>query len=264
MTNQQSQREQLLRWHVDMGADEAIGDKPVDRFKAETAPEPVRPKTAPTVRRPVSVTVATALPSPENSEIAARECAAAATSLDELKAAIEAFNDCALKRTAMNTVFADGNPKADLMLIGEAPGANEDRQGKPFVGRSGQLLDRMMAAIGLNRAEDFYISNVIPWRPPGNRKPTPVEQAMCLPFIMKHIELVAPKVLVLLGGIPASSLLGTTEGITRIRGKWRDFEVGGNSIPAMPTFHPEYLLRQPHEKARAWRDLLEIRSRIDN
>ncbi|MCA1941029.1 MAG: uracil-DNA glycosylase, partial [Caenispirillum bisanense] len=183
--------------------------------------------------------------------------------LEALHAAMQGFDACPLKVTATNTVFADGNPQADLMVIGEAPGAEEDRQGLPFVGASGQLLDRMLASIGLTR-QTFYITNVIPWRPPGNRKPTPQEVGLCLPFIQRHIELVDPKVILMVGGLSASTLAARNEGITKLRGKWIDYASPGLShpIPAIATFHPAYLLRSPQMKKLAWRDLLTLRQRM--
>jgi DNA polymerase len=192
----------------------------------------------------------------------ARELARAAATLDELRDAMASFEGCNLRFTAKNLVFADGNPQADLMLVGEAPGRDEDIQGLPFVGRSGQLLDRMLAAIGLDR-NSAYIANVIPWRPPGNRTPTPHETEICRPFIERQIELVNPKVLVNLGGPSAKTLLNTTEGILRLRGNWRvHTTASGTAIPAMPTLHPAYLLRTPAHKRLAWRDLLEVKMKL--
>ena len=195
----------------------------------------------------------------------AREAAKAAADLTALREALRQFDGCALKKTATNLVFADGNPAADVMLIGEAPGADEDRQGKPFVGVSGQLLDRMMAAIGLDRST-FYITNVCFWRPPGNRKPTEAELAAQLPFVTRHIELVRPKVLVLVGGSSAQGLLGLNDGITRLRGRWFDYTSSNlpQPIPTIPIFHPAYLLRQPGLKREAWRDLLKLRQRLSS
>jgi len=193
----------------------------------------------------------------------AREAARNATDLTALRAALAAFDGCALKNTATNLVFADGNPAAKVMLIGEAPGADEDRQGKPFVGVSGQLLDRMMAAIGLDRTT-FYITNVCFWRPPGNRKPTEAELAAQLPFVTRHIELIQPQVLVLVGGSSAQGLLGLNDGITRLRGRWFDYASSSlpAPIPTIPLFHPAYLLRQPGLKREAWRDLIKLKARL--
>jgi DNA polymerase len=193
----------------------------------------------------------------------ARDAARAAASLDDLKAALARFDGTSLRKTATNLVFADGNPKADVMLVGEAPGADEDRQGLPFVGVSGQLLDRMMAAIGLDRTT-FYITNVCFWRPPGNRKPTEAELAAQQPFVIRHIELVKPKLLMLVGGSSAQMLLGTNEGITRLRGRWFEYRSDGldRPIPALPIFHPAYLLRQPELKREAWRDLLKAKGKV--
>jgi len=189
-----------------------------------------------------------------------------AKTIAELRAALEAFDGCALKTTAMNLVFADGDPTAPLMLVGEAPGEDEDRQGKPFVGLSGQLLNKMLASIGLTR-EHTYISNVLFWRPPGNRSPTDAELAACLPFIERHIALVRPKLLVLLGGVSAKTLLRTKDGITRLRGHWVSYEPepeakGLPPIPCLPIYHPAYLLRQPAAKRQAWADLLMIKAKL--
>ena len=184
--------------------------------------------------------------------------------MPELEAAVRSFTGCALKATATNTVFADGNPQAEIMFVGEAPGADEDRQGKPFVGVSGQLLDRMLAWINLDRSK-VYITNILFWRPPGNRQPTGAEIASCVPFVERHIALVKPKVLVLLGGTSAKTLLGTTEGILRLRGKWRELALPGLAapVPTMPTLHPAYLLRTPSAKKDSWRDLLAVKRKIE-
>jgi DNA polymerase len=194
----------------------------------------------------------------------ARERAAACGSLAELQAALAGFDDCALKETALNLCFADGNPEAQVMLIGEAPGAEEDRQGKPFVGPSGQLLDRMLATIGLDRGS-VYITNVIYWRPPGNRSPTQAEIAACQPFLERQIELLRPRLIVFVGGIAARALLGVQEGVTKLRGRRFAYTTGeGRTIPALVMFHPAYLLRQPGHKRLAWRDLLAIRRQLDH
>jgi DNA polymerase len=193
----------------------------------------------------------------------AREIAASCATIDELVAAIGAFDGCALKETATNTVIFDGNPKARILVIGEAPGAEEDRRGLPFVGPAGRLLDRMLAAIGLDR-ETVCIANVLFWRPPGNRTPTADELATCLPFVQRLIELIAPEVLVLVGGSPAKALLGRSEGITRLRGAWLDYHSPGLAapIPTMATYHSAYLLRLPIKKREAWRDLLAIKAKL--
>ncbi len=184
--------------------------------------------------------------------------------LADLRRALEQFTGCALKDTATTTVFSDGNPKARVMVIGEAPGADEDLQGKPFVGLSGQLLDKMLAAIGLTR-ETVYISNIVPWRPPGNRQPSSSEIALCLPFIQKHISLIAPEVILVVGGVAAKSLLGRTEGITRLRGLWTDHTSPylESSIPVLATFHPAYLLRSPGQKREAWKDMRILKARLN-
>jgi DNA polymerase len=259
----------ILRWHLDAGADEAVLDAPVDRFASTSVAPPsareaaTQPHEAPPPPSPAAppVQARPAPPGPGEAERSAREIAAAAQSLEQLRAAMEAFEGCALKRTASRLVFADGNPQAKVMLVGEAPGADEDRQGLPFVGRSGQLLDRMLAAIGLDRGQ-VYIANVIPWRPPGNRTPTPQETAICLPFIRRQIELAAPEILVCLGNPATQTLLGIRDGIVRSRGIWRDYDCAGRTIRALPTFHPAYLLRQPAQKRLAWRDLRTLKAAL--
>jgi DNA polymerase len=259
----------LLQWHVDQGVDEAIGDEPVDRF-AVPAPAPtlaaVAPAQAPTLlRTPLAPPLPRAPVPIESPQLVedARALAAGCNTLAELEAAVRAFEGCALKRTAKNTVFADGTPGAPVMIVGEAPGADEDRQGKPFVGVSGQLMDRMMETIGLKRGDGFYITNILFWRPPGNRTPTLAEQAMCLAFTRRHIELVRPKLLVLAGGTAAKAVLDTTEGIMRLRGKWASYRLAdGTELPTMPTFHPAYLLRTPASKRQSWQDLLAIDGKL--
>jgi DNA polymerase len=265
----------LLRWYVEQGVDEATGEEPIDRFAAPPpapAPAAVAPAT-PTARAPTPLRapppLAPAQPrgpvpleSPQLVEDA-RALAEGCSTLAELEAAIRGFEGCALKRTAKNTVFADGTPGAPVMIVGEAPGGDEDRLGKPFVGVSGQLMDRMMAAIGLTRDGGFYITNILFWRPPGNRTPTTAEQGMCLAFTRRHIELARPKVLVLAGGVAVKAVLDTTEGITRLRGKWTSYTLGdGTTIPTMPTFHPAYLLRTPASKRQSWQDLLAIDKKL--
>ncbi|MBZ0217648.1 MAG: uracil-DNA glycosylase, partial [Fimbriimonadaceae bacterium] len=193
---------------------------------------------------------------------AARREAAAAQSLDELRDILSGFEGCGLKRTAKNLCFADGNPAAKVMFVGEAPGRDEDIQGLPFVGRAGQLLDKMLAAIALDRGS-VYIANSVYWRPPGNRTPTVAEATVCRPFIERQIELVAPEILVLLGGAAAKSLLGTSQGIMRLRGNWTEFRAGAHVVRTLPTLHPAYLLRQASQKRLAWRDFLEIRKALD-
>jgi DNA polymerase len=261
-----------LRWLVEMGADEAIGADPVDRFAiAARPPIPAQapaPLTAPSRPAPTEPAVPAATaprPRPNPAAQTATAAAQSATTLDELRAALAGFEGCALKATATNLVFADGNPKARIMLVGEAPGADEDRIGKPFVGVSGQLLDRMLACIGLDRST-VYIANILPWRPPGNRSPTAAEIAICLPFIERQIELVAPEILVLLGGTAAKTLLATNEGIVRTRGKWFSYSSPGlrKPVAALATYHPAYLLRSPAQKRDSWRDLLMIKNKLKN
>jgi DNA polymerase len=211
---------------------------------------------------PVRIAPATAAPMPiEETARAARAVAEAATTLEELRQALAGFEGCNLRLTATQMVFADGTPGSRVMMVGEAPGRDEDLQGLPFVGRSGQLLDRMLAAIGLDRTS-AYIANVVPWRPPGNRTPTPLETAACRPFIDRQIELAAPEILVCLGGAAAKEILDTTDGIMRLRGRWRTAVINGREIRTIATFHPAYLLRQPGQKRLAWRDLLAIREAL--
>jgi DNA polymerase len=260
----------LLRWQVEMGADEAIDTVALDRLAPAAAPPeaPARPASPTPQPRPQMAATQVAPPNTFAESLAeaaqsARALAAGADTIEALAALVHGFDDCPLKRTATNTVFVDGNTEARLMMIGEAPGADEDRLGKPFVGRSGQLLDRMLAAIGLDRT-GIQITNVIYWRPPGNRKPTTAEIATCLPFVLRHIALARPKVLVLAGGTAASTLLPLTEGITRLRGRWFDLAVPGLDapVPTLPMFHPAFLLRSPERKRDAWRDLLALKARL--
>lgn len=263
----------LLRWHIDIGVDETVGEMPLNRFNDVS---PVEPEVEPEVEpRPMVMASTAAAPDaptprkrsaariepPEEAVSTARRIARACGTLEELRAALAEFDQCPLKATATNLVFADGNPDSGLMIIGEAPGADEDRQGLPFVGVSGKLLDRMLDAIGRDRGS-AYISNVLFWRPPGNRKPTTLESEMCLPFVERHIELVQPKVLVLLGGSAATTILDTTTGITRLRGKWQTYTKNGLNLPVLPTYHPAYLLRQPALKRDAWRDFLSLRAQL--
>jgi len=270
---------EVLRFYAESGVDIALDETAPNRLEA---PAPVIegyqfevPKRDPQKREPPKPfgSQAPALGSqsaarngaqPAAPDAAIRDAgklAADANSLDELRTALESFAGCALKTTAMRTVFADGNPQTRIMFVGEAPGADEDREGLPFVGRSGKLLDRMMAAIDLDRTS-VYIANIIPWRPPGNRTPTPQESAICLPFIKRQIELVNPDILVCLGGPSATTLLEVREGITRSRGRWFDYDTGTRKIKAIALFHPAYLLRSPAHKKLAWQDLLSIKKAL--
>lgn len=246
----------LLEWQVELGVTDAILDAPVDRYQLEAA-KPA-PKPAPTPATPPPV------PQPETVDAVgiARATAAGAADLAALAAAMEAFEHCEIKQGARTFVFSDGNPAARVMIVGEAPGREEDRAGKPFVGRAGQLLDRMLAAIDLDRAASdparaFYITNVLPWRPPSNRTPDKDEIAMMLPFLERHIALAAPDVIILMGNTPCQALLGRG-GITRMRGQWAKVM----ERPALPMFHPAYLLRNPAAKREAWADLLALRARL--
>jgi DNA polymerase len=247
-----------LDWYRQVGVDTAVGEEPVDRFAlSRVAPRPRGPAAVPAAPTAAAPT-APAVPA-EGDPAEARALAAGATTLDELKSILSAYEGCGLKARATRLVFADGNPESEIMLVGEAPGAEEDRQGKPFVGRSGQLLDRMLAAIGLDRTT-VYIANTVPWRPPGNRTPTPEEIALCLPFLTRQVELVAPKILVTLGGPAMQTVFGTSAGILKSRGQWRDLAVGAHGLKAIATLHPAYLLRQPLQKHHAWRDMLSIKA----
>jgi len=270
----------ILDWLVAAGADEAVADAPVDRYarareSRQPAPQSESNRTslaerarqdtgAPATGGGAQPSGETLLPEAGADEAAAgsaRALAAQAHTLDELESALARFEGCALKPTATTTVFADGARQARVMIIGEAPGADEDRLGRPFVGRAGELLDRMLAAIGLSRAESAYISNILFWRPPGNRAPTQAEKAACLPFVERHIALKAPDYLVLLGGPSAKTLLGRSEGVLKLRGRWFPYSSPelAAPIPAIVTLHPAYLLRQPKQKRQAWRDLLALK-----
>lgn len=272
----------LLAFYVEAGVEDFFCDEPVNRYALQdsAAPEPARaaqarpprdlprgtrpdprgetapPQDAPRAAAPSAIPLEDAQAA-ESARIVAARCA----TLEELREALANFEGCPLRYTAKNLVFADGNPKARVMMVGEAPGRDEDLQGLPFVGRAGQLLDKMLASIGLDRTS-VYIVNTLPWRPPGNRTPTQAEHAVCMPFVERHIELVAPEVLVLLGGVSAKQLLNTDTGIMRLRGKWATVRVGQRDIPALPTLHPAYLLRQPAQKRLAWRDLLALKARL--
>ncbi len=254
----------LMEWYVEAGVDIAVDETPHDRFQ----PPPAAPHVEPAIAaRPATTPAAAPQPNrpvamaPDDAVGEARQRAASARSLDELRGLLQSFDGCALKQTASRLVFADGQPGSRVMLVGEAPGAEEDREGLPFVGRSGKLLDRMLSAIGIKRNE-AYIANIIPWRPPGNRTPTPQETAICLPFIERQIELAAPDILVCLGGPSAQTLLRQKEGIMRLRGNWFSYRAGGRELPALATLHPAYLLRQPAQKRLAYRDMLALRARL--
>ncbi len=239
----------LIEWQIELGATDAIGDAPVDRYALpDTAPKAKKPAAQVVPDKPVQV----------DPVAVAKDAAKNAASLDQLRAAMDVFQHCELKRGARQLVFADGTPGARVMIIGEAPGRDEDREGKPFVGRAGQLLDRMLAAIDLDRRETVYITNVLPWRPPQNRDPKPEEIAMMKPFLERHVALAKPEVLVVMGNISCQAVLGK-RGITRLRGQWDQ----ALNLPVIPMFHPAYLLRQPQMKRQAWADLLELKARLE-
>jgi DNA polymerase len=257
--------QQLLAFYLEAGVDCALTDAPVNRLSdpaiapgtnEAALPKPVRTAAA------IAAPRGEAAPAPAAAISSAREAARTAPTLEALRELLEKFDGCALKSTATRLVFADGNPKARIMFVGEAPGREEDIEGLPFVGRSGKLLDRMIAAIGLDRSS-VYIANVIPWRPPGNRTPTPQETQICLPFIRRQIELVNPDVLVTLGNPSTQTLLSTREGIMKTRGRWFDYDTGTRVIRAIATFHPAYLLRSPSYKRLAWQDLRSIAKALE-
>jgi uracil-DNA glycosylase family 4 len=279
---------ELLAFYQEAGVDALVGETPVDRFAdaSPSGPAPSPPSPAAEVDRPnarpdraasapppfqarevhardldARGRLSAAPPATDAAVMAAREAAKTAASLEELRAMLERFDGCALKSTATQLVFADGNPQARVMFVGEAPGRDEDIAGLPFVGRSGKLLDLMMAAIGLDRTS-AYIANVVPWRPPGNRTPTPQETAICVPFILRQIELADPDVLVCMGNPSTQTLLATKDGITKTRGRWLAFHTGTREIRAIPTYHPAFLLRSPLQKRFAWRDFLAIKKAL--
>lgn len=257
----------LLRWYLEAGVDETVGDEPVNRLDSPPPPvfavaEPAQAayQSAPAPRPPASA------PKAASAAIAeARAIAERCTTLDELREAVKKFDGIGIKKTAMNTVFADGNPNASVMIIGEAPGAQEDRQGIPFCGPSGALLDKMFAAIGLSRQEHLYISNTVFWRPPGNRAPNTEELAICEPFVQKHVALIAPKILVFAGGVASTAMLKREQSVSRLRGKFYDYENPflAKPLPCMVFFHPAYLLRSPAQKRLAWSDLLKIKAWLE-
>jgi len=271
---------EILNWYADAGVDAALEDAPIDRFAqaeearvkvekskntvaAPTSGQQQRPAQTPKSKAPAAIPPRQqqrAIPDAGVIQRAAK-LASEATTLEQLKSVIEAFDGCNLKFTARSTVFADGNKEARVMLIGDAPERDEDEQGLPFVGRSGQLLDKMLAAIGLDRNQ-VYITNILPWRPPGNRTPTTAETDICLPFVERHIELINPDLLVLVGGSSAKTMLRSKSGIMNLRGKWKKVPSGDREIDAMPCLHPAYLLRAPNHKSLAWKDLLAIKARL--
>ncbi len=269
-TPETSSADDLIDWYAAMGVDEIIDDTPVDWFEAAAtkkaaakhpsneAPRKPAPVSQPAEPRPGFASIA-----PDDAVMDARERAAGAKTLEELEQALAGFDGCTLKATAKKMCFKRGNDKARLMLIGEGPGRDEDLQGLPFVGRAGQLLDKMLGAISLTQ-DDVYITNIVYWRPPGNRTPTTQEVQACMPFLNRQVELLNPDFLVLIGGPASHNLLGTKEGITRIRGKGRDCEIGGKTRRAMPILHPAYLLRTPAAKRQAWRDLLTLKAALNN
>lgn len=260
----------LLDWYDGAGVDAVIDEAPHDRFaeaiaeRAQATPAAKVSSGAAQLRADVAAPAPgpRRLPTPDQAATDARQLARTARSLPELRALLDGFEGCALRHTASRLVFDDGNPEARIMLVGEAPGRDEDEQGKPFVGRSGQLLDRMLQAVGLDRTQ-VYVANIVPWRPPGNRTPTPQEIETCLPFIERQIELARADVLVCLGGPAAQTLLKQKDGILKLRGRWFTYQAGDRDLRALATLHPAYLLRQPLQKRLAWRDILNLRRTFD-
>lgn len=253
----------LLSWYIEAGVDETIGEEPLCRY-AEPSPEAPEPALNDADAGPPPGVAAVAAAPPPRAPVAAAVAAAAdATTLEGLRAALAGFDGCALAKTATNLVFGEGCSTARVVLIGEAPGSEEDRRGLPFVGPSGQLLDRMLASIGLSR-ENVFISNTVFWRPPGNRSPSSGEVAVCMPFLERMIELIDPQVLVALGGPAANALLGRGESIGKLRGRWFTYQTPRLARPVATTalFHPAYLLRTPGQKRLAWRDLLALRHKL--
>ena len=251
-----SQAVHYLKWLEEMGADEIVGERPVARLTLDNPPPAAPAEFAPGLRSSASGRSSQAL-------------AGACATLDDIVAVLDRFEACALQKTATRLCLFDGNPKARVMLVGEAPGREEDIEGKPFVGRSGLLLDRMLAAIGLSRhsAEretSVFITNTVFWRPPGNRTPTDAETALCMPFLLRIIEILDAEFIICLGATPAQRLTGRSDGILKLRGQWQDYSVGGRSWRLLPTLHPAYLLRQPNQKRLAWRDLLSLRNQLWN
>ncbi len=260
----------LLDFYAASGVDAGLDEAAHDRFAESAAEAQARAGRQPVAdrgaeARPIAAPAANPAlaASAEDQALVARSAARAAATLEELRAVMEAFEGCALRLTAKSLCFADGNPAARIMFVGEAPGGDEDRVGRPFVGRSGQLLDRMLKAIGLDR-NLAYIANIVPWRPPGNRTPTPQEAAICRPFIERQIELCDPDILVCLGGPSAQALLGSRDGIIKTRGRWFEYATGSRTIRAMATLHPAYLLREPRQKRLAWRDMKALKAALEN
>lgn len=250
--------EQSLEWYITSGVTETIGEVPLNRFDS------IQEKSL--LKTPINNPLMPSKPDlPDNLLLDASQKAQQTTTLIELKEALESFNGCSLKNMAKNTVFGEGVASPDVMFIGEAPGADEDQLGRPFVGLSGQLLDKIMNAVGLSREKNVYISNILPWRPPGNRSPSLTEITLCLPFIKRHIELISPKILVLVGGVSTSSLLERQTPISQIRGIWQTYTTSeGKTIPTLPIFHPAFLLRTPAQKKAAWHDMLLIKEKLKN
>lgn len=264
----------FLAWYVEMGVNCAVSDAPTDWRQSGDGKTSRQTAVAATGNRVSNQAAASPAPNaaasqppqrlaaaraPDQAESLARELAKSAQSLDELEALLHKFDGCALSATAKNLCFFRGSATAPLAIIGEAPGRDEDLAGKPFVGRAGQLLDKMLAGIGLGES-DVHITNTVYWRPPGNRAPTPLETQICRPFLIRQMELLRPKIVLVLGGVAAKTILDVSDGIMRLRGRWRTWQAGDHEAPVMASLHPAYLLRTPAAKRLAWRDLLEVKA----
>jgi uracil-DNA glycosylase len=255
----------LLKNYLEWGVDETIANEPINWFKQTdkiVSKQFVTETTSSNDLIKNKVSSAPPLATHQETIINATEVAAKCNTLEELNKAILEFDGCSLKKTASNTVFNDGNTDSNIMIIGESPGGSEDREGKPFVGEAGQLLNKMFAAIDMTREKDFYITNILPWRPPGNRKPTDTECEICMPFLKRHIELFAPKMIIMVGGTSANVLIGSKKSITKIRGKWQEYSLNDQKIPIVALFHPDYLIQHPQFKKQTWHDLLDIKAKI--
>lgn len=255
---------EFLDWQLAAGVDLAVGEEPINRFATVQKNAPAVPPTIRSVAAPTAVAPTPAAPPKLDASFADAEALAAkADDLDALKSIMDTYDGCGLKLRATQMVFGEGDSSADIMFVGEAPGRDEDIQGKPFVGQSGELFTRMLASIGLNRTQ-IYLTNTVPWRPPGNRTPTQSEIAACLPFLHRQISLVDPQIIVTIGAPATQTICSTTASISRLRGQWQEIEIGGKSRAAIPMLHPSYLLRQPAQKRLTWQDLLALKARMTN
>ena len=254
---------EMLDWFIEAGADEATESSPINWF--EISAKAVKSAPSQTPKHNIRPAAALAQPMISAAEIIkqANTVSKKSVTLEGLEKNLKNFVGCTLKNTAANTVFADGNKSSQIMIIGEAPTSEEDRTGRPFLGQSGELLEKMLHAIGLERSNDYYLTNILPWRPPGNRKPTETEISICMPFVKRHIELFAPKMIILLGSLPLRNLIHQDHGVLKSHGKWYDYNLEDKKVPLMAIFHPNYLIQQPAAKKAAWKDLQEIKTKIE-